>query len=103
MKEVIAILVSGLFASVAFAAPVTEKALTIPEKVETAAPAEAGKIKSADALKAARVEADKAAPVKCGKKAAPVKKVKKATTTKKQVKKGVKIEDKADAPETTAQ
>ena len=68
MKKVIAILVSGLFASAAFAAaPAAEKALTIPEKAEMAAPAEAGKIESADALKAAPVEADKAAPAEAGK------------------------------------
>ena len=45
MKKVIAILVSGLFASAAFAAaPVVEKASVIPEKAELAAPAEAGKL-----------------------------------------------------------
>lgn len=63
MKKVIAILVSGLFASAAFAAaPDAEKALITPDKAELAAPVEADKAKPADALDAAPAQAGKAAP-----------------------------------------
>ena len=63
MKKVIAILVSGLFASAAFAAaPVAEKAPMTPEKAELASPAEAGKAAPVDGIKAAPAEAVKAVP-----------------------------------------
>ena len=63
MKKVIAILVSGLFASTAFAAaPVAEKAPMTPEKAKLAAPAEAAKTATTDGLKVAPAEAGKPMP-----------------------------------------
>lgn len=81
MKKLIAVVISGLFASAAFAAaPVPAEKAAVPA-AEKAVPA-----------------AEKTDSTKCTQKAMPAKKAQKATMTGNQAKKDVKVESKVDAP-----